>query len=104
MTRQCDVFANPDAEEAVQRPYLIVLQSDLISGLRSIVVAPLVVRASLDGASRLNPIIKIEGEEFWLAVHELFAVDQRILRRKVASLPQQRDEIVSAIDFLFTGF
>jgi hypothetical protein len=27
MSRQFDVVANPDAEEAAQRPYLVILQS-----------------------------------------------------------------------------
>lgn len=104
MTRQCDVFSNPDAAEAVHWPYLVVLQSDLGSGLRSTIVAPLVARLSFDGARQLNPIITVEGEEFWLATHELFAVDRRILGKKIVSLPEQRDEIVAALDFLFTGF
>jgi toxin CcdB len=104
MIRQCDVFANPDADEAAQRPYLVVLQSDLVSGLRSTIVAPLVARQNLEGARRLNPIISIEGVEFWLATHELFAVDQRILRKKIVSLPEKRDDIVAAVDFLFTGY
>ena len=104
MIRQCDVFANPDSDEAAHWPYLLVLQSDLISGLRSIVVAPLVARPSFEGARQLNPIVSVEGVECWLATHELFAVDQRILRNKVSSVAEQRDEIIAALDFLFTGY
>jgi hypothetical protein len=46
----------------------------------------------------------VDGREFWLATHELFAVDQRILRGKVATLADQRDAIIAALDFAFTGF
>jgi toxin CcdB len=103
MIRQLDVVTNPDASEAVHRPFLVVLQSDLVFGLSSTVVAPLVPRDLMIGATRMNPIVAVEGREFWLATHELFAVDRRILRKQVGSLSQQRDAIIAAIDFVFTG-
>jgi toxin CcdB len=104
MIRQFDVVANPDAEEAVHWPYLVVLQSDLVSGLRSTIVAPLVARPDLQGARQLNPIVAVEDREYWLATHELFAVEQRILRKKIATLSDRRDAIIAALDFLFTGY
>jgi toxin CcdB len=104
MTRQFDVVANPDPTEAAHWPYLVVLQSDLVSGLTSTVVAPLVARERMKGAHRLNPIVLVEGREYWLATHELFAVDQRILRAKLATLADHRDAIIAALDFVFVGF
>jgi toxin CcdB len=104
MSRQFDVVANPDAADAARKPYLVVLHSDLISGLASTVVAPLVPRANMIGAGRLNPILVVDGREFWLAAHELFAVDRRMLRQSIASVSEQRDAIMSAIDFVFIGF
>jgi|SRR5258705_13079589 toxin CcdB len=104
MTRQFDVVANPDPIDAALRPYLLVLQSDLVSGLTSTVVAPLVPRDQMKGAQRLNPIMSIDGEDYWLATHELFAVDQRLLRGKVTSLTDHREAIIASLDFVFTGF
>ncbi|HEY7298143.1 MAG TPA: CcdB family protein [Xanthobacteraceae bacterium] len=104
MTTQFDVVANPDGEEAAHRPYLLVLQSDLVSGLTSTIVAPLVPREQMSGAQRLNPILSVDGRDYWLATHELFAVEQRMLRRKVASLADHHDKIMGALDFLFIGF
>jgi toxin CcdB len=101
---QFDVVANPDAGESAYRPYLVVLQSDLVSGLSSTVVAPLVPRDQMKGASRMNPIVNVDGQEFWLATHELFAVDRRMLHKTVASLSQERDAIIMALDFVFTGY
>jgi toxin CcdB len=103
MTRQFDVVANPDPIDGQQRPYLVVLQSDLVS-LTSTVVAPLVVHEQMKGAERLNPIMTIEGREYWLATHELFAVDQRVLRHKVGSLVDQHDAIMASLNFLFLGY
>jgi toxin CcdB len=104
MIRQFDVVANPDADDAPYRPYLVVLQSDLVSGLRSTVVAPLVARGELQGAGQLNPLIAVDGREYWIAIHELFAIEQRMLGSKVGSVAANRDAIIGALDFLFTGF
>jgi len=103
MRRQFDVVTNPDAADAAYRPYLVILQSDLVSGLRSSVVAPLVAREHLAGAQRMNPMFTINGEEYWLATHELFAIEQRVLKHTVASLADQHDTIMAALDFVFTG-
>ena len=103
MPRQFDVVANPDPVDAEHRPYFGVLQSDLVS-LTSTVVAPLVVREQMKGAQRLNPIMTIDGHDYWLATHELFAVDQRILRGKVGSLSEHRETIIASLDFVFTGY
>jgi toxin CcdB len=103
MSRQFDVVANPDTADAAQRPYLVILQSDLVSGLRSTVVAPLVAREQFAGAERMNPIFTVDGEEYWLATHELFAIEQRMLKASVASLANQHTTIMTALDFVFTG-
>jgi toxin CcdB len=103
MTRQFDVVINPDAEDAALRPYLLVLQSDLVSGLQSTVVAPLAAREQFSGARRMNPILPVDSREFWLATHELFAVDRRLLRGPIANLSDHRDAIIAALDLVFTG-
>lgn len=105
MIRQFDVVDNPDPIEAETRPYLINLQSDLVHELTSTVVAPLVRRNDMTGARRLNPIVTVDGHEFWLATHELFAIDRRMLNRgAVTNLETDRDAIIAALDLVFTGF
>jgi toxin CcdB len=104
MIQQFDVFANPDSGEAAYRPFLVVLQSDLVSDLMSTIVAPLVKRGDMAGAQRLNPLVTVTDQEFWLATHELFALDRRILRNRISSLADRRDHIIAALDMLFTGF
>lgn len=104
MIRQFDVVANPDRADAASRPYLVVLQSDLVSGLTSTVVAPLVPHDQMKGAQRMNPIVSIDGHDYWLATQELFAVDRRILRGKTCSLGDYCDAITAALDFVFMGY
>lgn len=104
MIRQFDVVANPDPSEAGHRPYLINLQSDLVSELTSTVVAPLVPRVQMKGAQRLNPVVTVNGAEFWLATHELFAIDRRMLNGgAVVNLARDREAIIAALDIVFTG-
>jgi toxin CcdB len=103
MSRQFDVVPNPEPDDAASRPYLVILQSDLVSDLRSTVVAPLVPRPQMTGAQRLNPIFSINGAEYWLATHELFAVEQRVLKNGIANLAEHHSTIMSALDFVFTG-
>lgn len=104
MIHQFDVVRNPEADTAAHRPYLVVIQSDLPSALSSTIVAPLVAREDLAGAAELNPIVRVEGREFWLATHELFAVDRRVLGDKVTTLSEQREAIMVSLDFVFAGF
>jgi hypothetical protein len=40
---------------------------------------------------------------FGSQTHELFAVDQRILRKEITTLSDDRCTITGALDFLFTG-
>jgi toxin CcdB len=104
MVRQFDVVANPDRDDAGHRPYLIVLQSDLVSNLRSTVVAPLIARNQMLDARQLNPVVGVDGQEYWVAIYELFAIERRLLGKTVMSAAEQRDENIAAIDFLFRGF
>lgn len=46
----------------------------------------------------------IDDREYWLAMHELFAIDRRMLGETVASLNSEHDRIVAAMDFLFLGY
>jgi toxin CcdB len=103
MIRQFDVVPNPDAADAAYRPFLVLLQSDLVSGLRSTVVAPLVGRDQMAGAQRMNPIFTVKGAEYWLATHELFPIERTMLKERIASLSDQHDAIMAALDFVFTG-
>ncbi len=104
MIHQFDTFTNPDTDDAAYRPFLVVLQSDLVSDLMSTIVAPLVKREDMAGAQRLNPLVTLADQEFWLATHELFALDRRMLSNKIGTLADRRDHIIAALDMLFTGF
>lgn len=102
--RQFDILRNPHPDTAIWAPYLLVLQCDLLSDLRTMVVAPL-VHATQFGrpATTLNPVFEVEGQRVVLSIAELAGVSRGRLGEPVGSLETQRQAILAAIDFLFTG-
>lgn len=80
------------------------LQNKLLEGLATRIAAPLYpLKAKREPILRLNPIVEIEGEKYYLAIQEMSALRAKALGAKVASLEGRRDDIVAAIDFLITG-
>lgn len=103
---QLDVYANPDRESARFMPYVVEIQSDLLSGLSSAMVIPLAVadRMGNQPILRLNPKIEVEGHPLIARTQDMAAVPRRLLRNPVTHLTGQRDALLAALDLLFTGF
>lgn len=95
-----DVFENKGGAG-----YLLDIQSDLLSGLNTRVVVPLLPKCSAPfPAQRLNPVFNIEGQEVVMTTQYMAAVPEGELRSGVSSLAEQQDEILAAMDMLFLGF
>jgi len=102
---QFDIHANPFQRSRERQPFLVVLQSDLISrSLDTVVVAPLEAADSGKYADRLNPAITIDDRPFVLIAQELVTVRKSVLGMARGSLGHERDHIIAALDMLFTGF
>jgi toxin CcdB len=100
---QCEVHANPDDTDG-HIPYLVDVQTDLLSDLDTRVVVPLVRFASFGrSVNRLHPMFTVEDQRVVMATHLLAAVRRRALGAVVASLLDQRDIIIGAIDVLWSG-
>jgi toxin CcdB len=102
---QFDVYSNPDTQSRNKVPYLVALQSDLLDAFDAVVVAPLRIKAK-DVAIpvlRLNPLVSFGGKQYFLRPQELSAISTRLLKKPVTNLSPQRDEILAALDILFTG-
>lgn len=101
---QFDVYSNPNPETRKEIPYLLDVQADLLDTLATRVVVPLVRAEEMGpGAKHLNPQFKIKGAAVIMSTAELAGVSIRSLGDKVASLKNKRDEIIAALDLLFTG-
>ena len=102
---QFDVYENANPETTRYTPYLLDVQADLLSTLNTRVVIPLHSAAAMGkAATHLNPRFKIRRTTVVMSTAELAGVDIRVLGEKVGSLKEQRDQIIAALDFLFTGF
>ncbi|HBK43587.1 MULTISPECIES: CcdB family protein [unclassified Polynucleobacter] len=94
-------------EHAKNTPFLVDVQTDLLSGLDTRMVIPL-RKASLYKKIKLPqdliPIFSIKGDEFALETPKMAAVPRKILKKEIGSLKSQQHQIITAIDRLFHGF
>ena len=99
---QFDVYKNPRGGAF---PLVIDVQSEVLTRLDTRVVVPLMPlkRYGARPITRLNPTVKIDRVEYVLVFQELAAVPAAALAMPVANLRARRDELVAAVDLLFTG-
>jgi toxin CcdB len=99
------VYRNSAADSQATTPYLLDVQSDLLDQLATTVVVPMRSESAQSGArlATLMPAFDIEGRRHVLVTTQLAGISRRQLGSKVCNLSAHRDEILSALDFLFTG-
>jgi len=101
---QFDVYLNPSSDTRKSVPYLLDVQAELLDTLVTRVVVPLVLAEEMGlTAKHLNPQFKIKGVAVVMSTAELAGIPNRSLGDKVVSLKNKRDEIIAALDLLFTG-
>jgi toxin CcdB len=100
---QFDVFANPDKRSAESHPYLIILQSEIVPGIETCVVAPLVSPRSLKFFERLLPKVTVKGVQYTILTPNMAAIRKEKLGKPIANLEAERYRILAAIDLVFVG-
>lgn len=102
---QYDVYTNPVVGARGVVPYVVNLQSDLISQLPSRLVAPL-SRVGLKSKlpTNLSPSFLIEGESLAFMPHEAAPMGERSLGKPVTSLAAFSSQLLSALDAVTSGF
>lgn len=87
-------------------PFLLDVQTDLLSGLATRLVVPLYRRAAYPGQllAGLMPAFDVNSELCVAAVAEMAAVPARCLGSEVADAGGRRSDILSALDLLISGF
>ena len=97
---QYDVFLNLDGSG-----YLLNVQSDLLDGLSTRLVIPLLPASQAPKpASRLNPVVSIGDQPHVMVTQFMATVPEKLLAKHVTSVFPMRDEITAAIDMLTHGF
>jgi toxin CcdB len=99
------LYKNENRSSNKTYPYFIDVQNDLLSDLNSRLVIPLSSYDALSktDAKRLCPVIHLDEGDFVLLTHQMTSVPKSILKNKVVSLEDLRDEILAAIDMLISG-
>jgi toxin CcdB len=102
---QWDVYENPSPRVRDEIPYLVDIQSGLLSGLRTRFVVPLAAQAVQPAGlpRRLIPLFEIEGRTLRLVPHEAGVIDATLLRKPVATLRDDRSRISDALDAVISG-
>lgn len=95
-----DVYPSPGAVG-----FVVDVQTDLLDGLATRVVVPLLPAGSAPiPAKLLNPVFEIGGDAHVMVTQFLSAVPTQPLKTPVANLGERADEITRALDMLFQGF
>lgn len=85
--------------------HLLDVQTDLLDGLNTRVVVPLLPEAAAPKPGKtLNPVFDIDGEPYIMATQFLSAVPTSMLGTPTANLSARSDEITRALDMLLQGF
>ena len=100
-----DVYPHPDSRQRKLIPFFISIQSDALEFLRSTIVVPLVAESVFGPRiDFLHPVLDVSGIKVVLATNELVAVEKKLLGTAVANASVDASTIVSAIDYLVSGY
>ncbi|MBY8967081.1 CcdB family protein [Algiphilus sp. NNCM1] len=102
---QFDYYPNPNPQTSAWAPYIVDLQHEMLSSLSTRVMAPLVVSEPFGEPTmqRLNPVLTIEGQEYFLSTAEMASVPVKELSSCCGNLSEHRGELLAAVDLLFTA-
>jgi toxin CcdB len=102
---QYDVYDNPSPRMRDEYPYVVDIQSDLLSSLATRMVVPLAVTtlAAHDLPRQLCPVIAVKGKNLMLVAFEAAPLGRRLLKSKLASVRHRASDIIAAMDAVVSG-
>jgi toxin CcdB len=100
---QYDVYEHPGERLRAEYPFIIDLQTDLLSSLDTRVIVPLRRAELLPAIKRLNPSFTIDGINVVLVPTEIVAIRRSLLGPPVGSLGKEHFVITAALDLMLTG-
>lgn len=102
---QFDVYSNPSKQTQAAYPYLVDIQSPIISEIATRIVIPLGRLSHFRGEKLqgLTPEITYQGEQLLLLTPQIASMSAALLKNPIGSLSHFRDEVVASLDFAITG-
>jgi toxin CcdB len=103
---QFSVYRNKNPRTKATFPLLVDVQSDLLELLITRVVIPLTKTPAITRkpVTHITPEVTFEGEKYVLMTPQLAGINRADLGPLAGSLAPERQTILSAVDFLLTGF
>ncbi|PKM71006.1 MAG: plasmid maintenance protein CcdB [Firmicutes bacterium HGW-Firmicutes-17] len=103
---QFDIYTNINQASKALYPYLVDVQSSLLENLETRLVIPLITKSKFGNNSIKNliPNILIKNQEYFVITPQIAAINNKQLGKVIDNCKTFRNEIVSSIDFLITGF
>jgi toxin CcdB len=101
-----DVYRNQGKSKQFV-PYLVDVQSELLSHLKTRMVIPMYHLDQFLGVNipkDLSPVFKIENHECVLQTPEMGSILLSALKQRVDSLAKKQHIVTGAMDLLFHGF
>lgn len=102
---QFDVHVNADSASEKRFPFLLDVQSDILSALPTRLVVPITRRERLPQnlPERLCPEVSMQGTAHHLISFEAAAIPAKRLGPVVCSLKENSFEIINSIDSVLSG-
>lgn len=103
---QFDVYKNTNQLTAKSYPLLLDVQHSVLDTLATRIVIPLctVAHNQPKPMEVLMPLVEFENDQYVLMTPQLAAVSVHQLRAPIGTLAAFRTDIISALDFSFTGY
>jgi toxin CcdB len=103
--RQFDVDGNPSKTTRKAYPFIVDIQSNVISAIATRIVVPLGSKSHFRnaGMTGLSLTVEYKGENLLILIPQIASVPAKSLKNPIGSLSHLRDEIVAALDFAITG-
>ncbi len=103
---QFNVHSNLNPSTKDRYPFLLDVQTNLLDTLETRLVIPLTLQSSFPSKpiSNLMPIITIKNKSYIILTPQMASINKKQLGNSVQDLTSKRNEIISSIDFLITGF
>ncbi len=100
---QFDVCTLKASRAGGRHHLVVVLQHDVLSDLRTRLIAPLFREADGDFIDKLTRKVRFRQEIYMVGLHQMVTVDVTSLSEVLGSIDAQ-DKIMRGIDLMFVGF
>ncbi|NTV73886.1 MAG: plasmid maintenance protein CcdB [Holophaga sp.] len=100
------VHANANPVTCGTIPFLLDVQSEVLSGLGTRLMVPLYRRDAVPGPpiASLTPVLTFQGVPLVAMFPEMAGVPRRCLGAQVGELAAARPEVMAAMDLMLAGF